>query len=254
MSAERAGAAPPESSASTSEAAIWHDVECGAYAADLRVWTDLADRCGDPILELGAGTGRLAIHLARRGHRVIGLDYDEQLIAAQRERAAGLPVTPLLADARGFELPEPVALALAPMQLLQMLADRAERLACLDSIAAQLLPGGRVAAAMVEGMPEPEEGEPLLPDVREVDGWVYSSLPLEAVVGPEHIHVHRLRQRVSPAGELTDTPDEVTICTLTADDLEAEAAEVGLVPIERLTIDPTADHVGSTVVVLGEAS
>ncbi|HEX4730850.1 MAG TPA: class I SAM-dependent methyltransferase [Solirubrobacterales bacterium] len=240
------------SSASTSEAAIWHDVECGAYSADLKVWDELADRCGDPILELGAGTGRLAIHLARRGHRVIGLDYDEGLITAQRERAAGLPVTPLLADARGFELPEPVALALAPMQLLQMLANRAERLACLDSIAAQLLPGGRVAAAMVEGMPEPEEGEPLLPDVREVDGWVYSSLPLEAVVGPENIVVHRLRQKVSPAGELTDLPDSVTICTLTADQLEAEAAAVGLVPIERLYIDPTDDHVGSTVVVLGQ--
>jgi SAM-dependent methyltransferase len=238
--------------ASTSEAAIWHDVECAAYAADLRVWERLADRCGDPVLELGAGTGRLAIHLARRGHRVIGLDHDEELIAAQRERSAGLPVAPLLADARGFELPEPVALALAPMQLLQMLADQAERLACLDSTAAQLLPGGRVAAAIVEGMPEPEEGEPLLPDVREVDGWVYSSLPLEAVVGPEHIHVRRLRQKVSPAGELTEAPDEVTICTLTAGQLEAEAAAVGLVPIERLTIAATADHVGSTVVVLGQ--
>ncbi|MBS1886910.1 MAG: class I SAM-dependent methyltransferase [Actinobacteria bacterium] len=234
------------------EAAIWHDVECGAYAADLRVWDALADRCGDPILELGAGTGRLAIHLARRGHQVIGLDRDEELIAAQRERAAGLPATPLLADARGFELPEPVALALAPMQLLQMLGGRAERLACLDSIAAQLLPGGRVAAAIVEGMPEPEEGEPLLPDVREVDGWVYSSLPLEAVVGPERIVVRRLRQRVSPDGELTDLLDEVTICTLSAAALEAEAVEVGLVAIERLYIDPTADHVGSTVVVLGE--
>jgi SAM-dependent methyltransferase len=246
--------AGPGSSASTSEAAIWHDVECGAYAADLKVWERLADRCGDPVLELGAGTGRLAIHLARHGHRVIGLDYDEELIAAQRERAAGLTVTPLLADARGFELPEPVALALAPMQLLQMLADQGERLACLESIAGQLLPGGRVAAAMVEGMPEPEEGDdaPLVPDVREVDGWVYSSLPLEAVVGPEHIVVHRLRQRVSPTGELTESPDEVTICTLTADQLEAEAAEVGLVPIERLAIDATADHVGSTVVVLGE--
>ncbi|HTT95221.1 MAG TPA: class I SAM-dependent methyltransferase [Solirubrobacterales bacterium] len=239
-------------SASTSEAAIWHDVECGAYAADLRVWERLADRCGDPVLELGAGTGRLAIHLARRGHRVIGLDRDAELIAAQRERAAGLPVTPLLADARGFELPEPVALALAPMQLLQMLADRAERLACLASIAAGLRPGGRLAAAIVEGMPEPEEGEPLLPDVREVDGWVYSSLPLEAVVGPEHIHVRRLRQRVSPTGELTDAPDEVTICTLTAEELEAEAAAVGLVPVERLFIEATADHVGSTVVVLAE--
>jgi SAM-dependent methyltransferase len=244
--------AAPRGSASTSEAAVWHDVECGAYGADFPVWEELADRSGDPILELGAGTGRLAIHLARRGHRVIGLDHDPELIAAQRERAAGLPVSPLLADARGFELPEPVALALVPMQLLQMLADRAERLACLDSMAAQLLPGGRVAAAIVEGMPEPEEGEPLLPDVREVDGWVYSSLPLEAVVGPEHIHVRRLRQRVSPAGDLTDTPDQVTICTLTAEMLEAEGAEVGLVPVERLCIPPTADHVGSTVVVLGE--
>jgi SAM-dependent methyltransferase len=244
--------APGGSPAPAGEGAIWHDVECAAYSADLRVWEQLADRCGDPVLELGAGTGRLAIHLARHGHRVIGLDYDEELIAAQRERAAGLPITPLLADARGFELPEPVALALAPMQFLQMLADQAERLACLDGMASQLLPGGRVAAAIVEGMPEPEEGEPLLPDVREVDGWVYSSLPLEAVVGPEHIHVRRLRQRVSPAGELTDTPDEVTICTLTAAALEAEAAEVGLVPIERLHIDATDDHVGSTVVVLGE--
>jgi SAM-dependent methyltransferase len=238
--------------ASISEAAIWHDVECGAYAADLGVWEELADRCGDPVLELGAGTGRLAVHLARRGHRVIGLDRDEELIATQRERATDLPVTPFLADARGFELPEPVALALAPMQLLQMLADRAERLSCLGSIAAQLLPGGRVAAAIVEGMPEPEEGEPLLPDVREVDGWVYSSLPLEAVVGPERIVVRRLRQKVAPSGELTDALDEVTIRTLGADRLEAEAAEVGLVPIERLYVDPTDDHVGSTVVVLGE--
>ncbi|HVW47113.1 MAG TPA: class I SAM-dependent methyltransferase [Solirubrobacterales bacterium] len=241
-----------ERSASKSEAAIWHDVECGSYGADFEVWDELADRCGDPILELGAGTGRLAIHLARRGHRVIGLDYDEALIAAQAERAAGLPVTPLLGDARGFELPEPVALALAPMQLLQMLADRAERLACLGSIAAQLLPGGRVAAAMVEGMPGPEEGEPLLPDVREVDGWVYSSLPLDAVVDEEHIVVHRLRQKVAPSGELTDEPDSVTICTLTADELEAEAAAVGLVAVERLYVEPTADHVGSTVVVLGQ--
>jgi SAM-dependent methyltransferase len=248
-------AQPAGGSASTSEASIWHDVECGAYAADLGVWDELADRCGDPVLELGAGTGRLAIHLARRGHRVIGLDYDAELIAAQLERAAGLPVTPLLADARGFELPEPVALVLAPMQLLQMLANRAERLACLDSIAAQLLPGGRLAAALVEGMPEPEEdGEPLVPDVREVDGWIYSSLPLEAAVGPENIVVHRLRQKVSPTGELTDMPDSVTICTLTAAELVAVAAEVGLVPIERLYIDPTEDHVGSTVVVLGEAS
>jgi SAM-dependent methyltransferase len=235
-----------------SEAAIWHDVECAAYAADLRLWEELADRCGDPVVELGAGTGRLAIHLARRGHRLIGVDSDPELIAALGERAAGLAVEPLLADARDFTLPDPAALVLAPMQLLQMLPGEADRFACLHACAAQLLPGGRVAAAIVEGMPEPQEGAPLLPDVREVDGWVYSSLPLEASVGPERIVVHRLRQKVSPTGELTDAPDEVTIRTLTADQLEAEAAAVGLVAVERRYIDATDDHVGSTVVVLGE--
>jgi SAM-dependent methyltransferase len=244
-----AGAGGP---AGVSEAAIWHDVECSAYVADLALWSELAEAGGGPVAELGAGTGRLAIHLARRGHRVIGLDADPELIAALGERAAGLPVSPLLADARDFTLPEPVALILAPMQLLQMLPDEAARLACLRCCAASLLPGGRVAAAIVEGMPEPEEGAPLLPDVREVDGWVYSSLPLDATVGPERIVVHRLRQRVSPDGELTDAPDEVTIRTLTADRLEAEAAEVGLVAVERRYIEATDDHVGSTVVVLGE--
>ena len=47
-------------------------------------------------------------------------------------------------------------------------------------------------------------GPPPLPDVREVDGWVYSSLPLEAAIDGEVIVVRRLRQTVSPSGE----PDE----------------------------------------------
>jgi SAM-dependent methyltransferase len=242
-------------------AAIWHDVECGAYAADLPFWEELAERQGGPVLELGCGTGRVALHLARRGHEVIGLDRDPDLLAVLRERASDLrhsgvgqksdaPVRALLADARDFELASPASLVLAPTHLLQLLSGPQERAECLRCVAASLRPGGILAAAIIEGMPEPDGAPPPLPDVREVDGWVYSSMAVEAAVAPGEIVVRRLRQTVSPDGSLGEEPNEVRIVTFSAETLEAEAAACGLVPVGRRVIPPTAMHEGSLVVLL----
>ncbi|MDX6603766.1 MAG: hypothetical protein QOF23_275, partial [Solirubrobacterales bacterium] len=114
-----------------SVAAIWHDVECGSYAADLDLWQQLADRTGGPVLELGCGTGRVALHLARRGHEVVGLDIDSDLLAVLERRAADLPIETLAADACDFPPPTRIGLGLAPMQFLQLLDDSGERVACL---------------------------------------------------------------------------------------------------------------------------
>jgi SAM-dependent methyltransferase len=235
------------------EEAIWHDVECGSYAADLPLWDELAAAAGGTVLDLGCGTGRVALHLARRGHPVVGLDIAPELIETLRERAAELPLAAVVADARDFELDQEVALVLAPMQTLQLLEGPEDRLACLRRVAAQLRPGGRFAAAILEGMPETDDAPPPLPDVREVDGWVYSSLAVEAAVGPGEIRIHRLRQTVSPAGELREEPNEVRIVTFPATQLEEEAAGAGLLPVERRPIAATDIHVGSTVVVLEKA-
>ena len=48
---------------------LWHDLECGGYDLDLPLWRELADREGSPVLDVGAGTGRVALDLARRGPR-----------------------------------------------------------------------------------------------------------------------------------------------------------------------------------------
>jgi SAM-dependent methyltransferase len=251
-----------------SAATIWHDVECGSYGADLPLWEELAERCGGPVLELGCGTGRVALHLARRGHCVYGLDRDPELLEVLADRAADFcpsgvgkesaaaakpGVVPVQADARGFELAEPVALALAPTHLLQLLPDAAARTECLRSIAVALRPGGLFAVAIIEEMPEPDGAPPPLPDVREVDGWVYSSLAVEAAVGPGEIVVRRLRQTVSPEGSLSEEPNEVRIATFSAASLEAAAEPLGLVPVERREIPPTDIHVGSVVVLLERA-
>lgn len=232
--------------------AIWHDVECASYGADLPLWEELGAAGGGAIVDLGCGTGRVTLHLARRGHEVIGVDHDATLLAALRSRASELTVETVHADAREFVLDRPVALALAPMQTLQLLEGTEDRIACLRRVAAALAPGGRFAAAILEEMPPFDDSPPPLPDVREVDGWVYSSLAVEAAVGPGEIVIHRLRQTVSPAGELGEEPNRVRIETFSSAQLEEEAATVGLAPVERHLIGPTDIHVGSTVVVLGK--
>jgi SAM-dependent methyltransferase len=233
---------------------VWHDLECGSYTADLALWEELSDGIEGPILDLGCGSGRVGLHLARYGHPVHGLDLDSDLVAAFNERAlaAGLGAKAAVGDAREFDLGEDFELAIAPMQLIQLLADGAERAACLLCAGRHLRSGGTLAIAIVDQVEASPSGSlPLLPDARELDGWVYSSLPLEVGLEPGTIVIRRLRQKVSPAGDLSEEVDEVRLRTLTAAALEAEAIGAGLRPLGRHEVAPTEDHIGSTVVLLG---
>jgi SAM-dependent methyltransferase len=236
---------------SSATTAIWHDVECGSYEADLPLWEELAERSGGPILELGCGTGRVALHLARRGHRVLAVDRDHELVLELAERVGDLPVEPICADALDLKLDEEVALALAPMQFLQLLHSSEARIRCLRRVAACMPAGGVLAAALVGRPPEPADGLPPLPDVREVDGWVYSSLPITIAgfAGPQLV-LHRLRQTVSPDGELREETNEVRLHFIAAQELETEAEAAGFVPMERRSIPETEAHMGSAVVLL----
>jgi SAM-dependent methyltransferase len=247
-----------------STAVIWHDIECGAYTADLPLWRELAERAGGPVLELGAGTGRVALDLAGRGHQVTALDADAELLAELAARAgeAGVEVETVHADARGLAggaaaLPpvrQPAAgfaLVIAPMQFLQVLGGPAGRAAVLRAAAHALLPGGLFAAAVAaldEAVP-PEEADPPLPDVGEREGWVYSSLPLDVRPEPGGVAVERLRQVVSPAGGLSEERHTQRLDSLSPARLEREAAEAGLTLEERHAIESTPDHIGSEVVV-----
>jgi hypothetical protein len=172
------------------------------------------------------------------------------LIDVLTDRAEKLPVDAVLGDARELELGADFKLVLAPMQLIQLLAGADERKRCLRCVAGHLAPGGLAAFAIVEEMPAPIDASPPLPDTREVDGWVYSSLPVEAIVDAGAIRVRRLRQMVSPAGKLSEEVNDVVLQALDAATLESEARDAGLRPAGRCAIPPTADHVGSTVVLL----
>jgi SAM-dependent methyltransferase len=239
---------------------IWHEVECGGYTADLALWEELADALGkeEAIMELGCGTGRVTLHLALRGaYLVIGIEHDRDLVEAVWDKGHGTSGDAEHLDVRDFEfLVTQFSLVLAPMQLIQLLRNSDERIACLSAVVGNLRPGGRAAFAIVEEMPPPfpEGAAPPLPDVRQIEGWIYSSLPLEPVVGPESILLRRLRQTVDPDGNMSDELNEIELQMLSAETLEREALEVGLRPAGRRQIPATDIHVGSTVVLFEKES
>lgn len=235
---------------------LWHDLECGCYAEDLPLWRELAQEAGlaaTPILDLGAGTGRVALELARAGHEVLALDRDPLLLAALRERAGALPIDTACADARDFELARrDFSLALAPMQTIQLLGGVRGRAGMLRSALAHLAPGGLLACALADALEgfDAEHTEPPLPDVLERDGWVYASQPVAVRPDADGTTIERIRQTVAPDGTRTAEGDSIRLDRLDGDMLEAEGAAVGFHPAGRRFIEMTDEHVGSEVVLL----
>lgn len=225
------------------DAVIWQLVECGSYDADLRLWRELAAREAGPVLDLGAGVGRVARDLAGRGHEVVALDIDPALLAA----LDGEPVETVVADAQDFALGRTFGLILAPMQTVQLLDDRD---AMLRAVRRHLAPGGLFAAALANAIDTFGRLEAPAPDIREVEGDVYASRPVAVHEDGDGFVLERLREHVSPDGTRTVAEDRIRLARVTAGQLAAEAARHGLSAEHPRSIAETPDHVGSEVAML----
>lgn len=234
-------------------AVIWHDLECGTYGEDLGLWRALADRQHGAVLDIGAGTGRVTLPLARAGHAVLAIDLDDELLGALRDRAADLEVRTLVADARSYGLGEAFGLAIVPMQTVQLLGGADERAAFLESTHMHLTPRAILAVAIAEELEcfEVVPGAPgPTPDVRELDGIVYCSRPVAVRRTADGYELERQREIVHRDGQIDSERNLIHLDLLDAQTLEDEARAAGFEPVGRQPIGATDDYVGSTVVLL----
>ena len=142
--------------------AALYDYEYRRRRADIAFYRELAARrLGDSgrILELGAGSGRMTIPLARAGYDVVAVDSSRPMLAQLRERVAALPkvvakrITVVEGDLRTFDAAVAKAsgraakfpLVIAVFNVLEHLYTRVEVDACLSRVAAHLAPGGAFA-------------------------------------------------------------------------------------------------------------
>ena len=126
-----------------------YDLVHEGYRDDLGFYRGLADDHGGPVLELGAGSGRVTQALAAAGHRVLAVEPSATMRArgAARLAAAGLDerVTWIDADMRTLDLGAVVPLAIAAFHTLMHLASLDEQDAALRAVRTHLVPGGAFA-------------------------------------------------------------------------------------------------------------
>jgi SAM-dependent methyltransferase len=134
------------------ELAAFYDLEHAAHDDDLTMYEQFARRGELPSLELGVGSGRVALHLARQGLRVTGIDTSLAMLtratAALDERTA--PCAHFAeADMRDFDLAgEKFDLVYCALGTFEHLLATDDQIAALRCVARHLAPGGVFVAQL----------------------------------------------------------------------------------------------------------
>src|SRR5271163_421573 len=130
---------------------------------DVAFYRNAVREHGDPVLELGCGTGRITLALAEAGHRVTGLDISERMLERCNQKRAGLRTEArermhlVQGDMTKFDLGEKFRLVIIPFRPMQHLLEVEDQMSCLASVRDHLwadgrsgLSGGRVGGGIFD--------------------------------------------------------------------------------------------------------
>ncbi len=156
-------------------------------------WILQTTRPGDRLLEVGCGTGRVALRLAAAGRTVFGLDIDEAMLERAVARAFTLDrrtrdaIEFACEDMRDFDLGQKFDCVLVPYNTMQLLDGSAERVSALVAMARHLVPGGRLVLWTHRFALEAEEREHVLTDYLDDESHVVAMYEATVVESPVHV-------------------------------------------------------------------
>lgn len=195
--------------------ARYYDLENADLTEDLDFWLELAETYSGPILELGCGTGRVLLNLARRGYEVTGLDNSPAMLArlaaklqaASPQHLARRPNV-VQADMRVFALGQTFHLAIMPFNTFMHLLTFEDQLAALTHIRSHLEPGALLVLDLInpaDAYAAQEQGLTLERELQDGDRLVqvFSTLTLDRTA--QVAHIRWLYDAIAPDGTVQRT-------------------------------------------------
>lgn len=116
------------------------DYEAAGYEHDVPFYVERARAAGGPVLEMGCGTGRVLLEIARAGIDAVGIDASAEMLARFEERLAGEPaavrrrVRAVHGDLRSARVEGEFALVTAPFRVVQHLVERQDQRSWLANV------------------------------------------------------------------------------------------------------------------------
>lgn len=224
--------------------AEWYDIfYAAADPGDVDFYHGLCQASGGPVLEIGVGTGRIALPLAQQGMEIVGIDLFEPMLKVAQQNA--LDVAPLdgslrliQADMRDFDLKRQFPVVTIPARTLLLATTEAEQIDTLCCAAKHLAPDGTMAFNLFYPDPEMLADDPdeefLLEVVDKPDGGRYvltakNRFDLETQLN----HGVQIAEELDPKGEILRRQElEVVVRFLYPEQIIALCDRVGLEVIE----------------------
>jgi SAM-dependent methyltransferase len=138
--------------------AAYYDFLHPGLPGEAEFFVGQAVKRGGPVLEIGCGTGRLAIPMALSGLKVTGLDNSAPMLSICEEKAKAVRLkrnrlTPVEADMRAFRLAEKFPLAIMAYRTFMHCLSSTDQLACLKAVRRHLVPGGELLCSLWAAQP-----------------------------------------------------------------------------------------------------
>ncbi|MCL4465458.1 MAG: methyltransferase domain-containing protein [Chloroflexi bacterium] len=195
--------------------ARFYDLTYADFDDDLPMYRGFAERCGSPILEIGCGTGRVVLPLARAGFRVTGVDISPAMLSIARQKVEQAKVAESVslqqADARHLHLKVRFALAMIASNSFGLFVSHEDQLQVLHSARLALRPNGLLIIDMFNpdlGLLSSEDGQ-LFHDFTRVDestGHTILKMHSRQVdLGRQTIDVTFIYDEMAPDGTLRRT-------------------------------------------------